>query len=118
VVGGEHHIGAVGKGVDRLGQISRPGVRVANKRATQRQQVVQVMRGVFGHAQRAESREIEMHFGGRFGAGCHLEFDLDAVDGVSFTGALDVDGRHDQRYLALRGTLAQTTTDVSSRTSL
>src|SRR6201999_1945764 len=69
-------------------------------------------------AQRAELREIEMHFGGRFGAGCHLEFDLDAVDGVRFTGALDVDGRDDQRYLALRGTLAQTTTDVSLRTSL
>ena len=59
-----------------------------------------------------------MHFSGRFGARCHLKFDLDAVDGVSFTGALDVDGRHDQRYLALRRTLAQTTTDVSARTSL
>ena len=112
VMRGEHHIGAVGEGVDRLGQISRPGMRIAHQCAAQRQQVVQVVGGVLGHAQCAESREIEVHFGRGFGTGCHLELDLDAVDGVRFAGAADVDGRDDQRYLTLRRRLAQTATDV------
>jgi hypothetical protein len=100
VVRREHHVGAVGEFVDRLGEIARPRVRVADQRATKRQQVVQVMRGVLGHTQCAESREIEMHFGRSLGARRHLELDLDPVDGVGFTGGLDVDSRDDQGYLA------------------
>ena len=38
--------------VDRLGQVVRPDVRVADERAPQGQQVVQVVGGVLGHAQR------------------------------------------------------------------
>ena len=53
VVRGEHDVGAVGEAVDGLGQIARPAVRVADQRAAQRQQVVQVVGGVLGHAQRA-----------------------------------------------------------------
>ena len=91
VVGGEHHVGAVGERVDRLGEVARPGVRVAHQRAAQGQQVVQVVRGVLGHAQRAEAREIEVHLGGRLGARRHLELDLHAVDGVLLAGLADVD---------------------------
>ena len=82
-------------------------MRVAHQRAAQRQQVVQVVRRVLGHAQRAVAREVEVHLGGRLGAGCHLELDLDAVDGVRLAGFADVERRHDQRDLAGRRRLAQ-----------
>ncbi len=90
-------------------------MRIADQRAAQRQQVVQVVGGILGHAQRAELREVEVHFGRRLGARRHLELDLDPVDGVGFTGARNVDGRHDQRHLALRRHLAQAATDMSFR---
>ena len=99
MVGGEHHVGAVGERVDRLGQIARPDVRVADQRPAQRQQVVQVVRRVLGHAQRAVTREVEVHFRRRLGAGRHLELDLDPVDGVLLAGLADIERRHDQRDL-------------------
>ena len=43
------------KRVDGLGEVAGPAVRVAHQRAAQRQQVVQVVGGVLGHAQRAEA---------------------------------------------------------------
>jgi len=82
-------------------------VRVANQRAAKRQQVVQVMGGVLGHTQCAESREVEVHFGRGFGTRRHLELDLDPVDGVGFTGARNVDGRDDQGYLTKGRRLAR-----------
>ena len=100
MVRGEHDIGAVGEGVYGLGEIARPSVRVTYQRAAQGQQVMQVVGGVLGHAQRAESREIEVHLGRRLGTGGHLELDLDAVDGVLLPGFADVDRRHDQRHFA------------------
>ena len=112
VVRGEHHIGTVGEGVDRLGQVARPGMRVAYQGAPQRQQVVQVMGGVLGHAQGAEAWEIEVHFGRGLGARRHLKFDLHAVDGVRLTGRLDVDGRDDEGYLAGGRGLAQPATHL------
>ena len=86
VMRGEHHVGAVDEGVDGLGEVARPAVRVTHQGATQGQQVVQVVRRVLGHAQRAVSREVEVHLGGRLGARRHLELDLHAVDGVLLAG--------------------------------
>ena len=117
VVRGEHHVGAVGERVDRLGEVARPPVRVAHQRAAQRQQVVQVVGGVLGHAQRAEPREVEVHLGGRLGAGRHLELDLDAVDGVRLAGFADVERRHDQRDLAGRADLPQPAAHLSLRSA-
>ena len=113
VVGSEHHIGAIGKGVDGLGEVAGPGVRVTHQRAAQGQQVVQIVGGVLGHAQRAEAREIEVHFGGRLGAGRHLELDLHAVDGVLLTGLPDVDGRNDDADLAGGRGLTEPATHVA-----
>lgn len=113
VVGGEYDVGAVGEGVDRLGEITGPGVRVAHHRAAQGQQVVQVVGRVLGHAQRAETREIEVHFGGRLGAGRHLELDLHAVDRVGFTGGFDVDGGDDDGDLAGGRRLAEPAADLT-----
>ena len=107
VMRGEHDVSAVGEGVNRLGQVARPRVRVTHQGAPQRQQVMQVVSGVLGHAQSPEAREIEMHFGGSLGPGCHLEFDLHTVDGVLFTGRSDVDGRDDDRYLTSGRGLAE-----------
>ena len=118
VMGGEHHVGAVGEGVDRLGEITRPGMRVAHQRATQGQQVVQVVSCVLGHAQRAELREVEVHLGGRLGARRHLEFDLHAVDGVRLTRLSDVDGRDDDRDLAGRRGLPETAAHLALRSAV
>lgn len=104
-----------GEGVDRLGEITGPGVRVAHHRAAQGQQVVQVVGRVLGHAQRAETREIEVHFGGRLGAGRHLELDLHAVDRVCFTGSCDVDGGDDDGDLAGGRRLAEPAADLTHR---
>ena len=98
---------AVGERVDGLGEIAGPAVRIAHQRAAQRQQVVQVVGGVLGHAQRAELREVEVHLGGRLGARRHLELDLDAVDGVRLTRLADVERRHDQGDLTGGPDLAQ-----------
>ncbi len=100
VVGGEHHVGAVSEGVDGLGQVPRPRPRIAHQGAAQGEQVVQVVGGVLGHAQRAELREVEVHLRGSLGARRHLELDLDAVDGVRLTGGGDVDGGDDDGHLA------------------
>ncbi len=116
-MGGEHHVGAVGEGVDGLGEIARPGVRVAHQRTAQCEQVVQIVGGVLGHAQRAELREVEVHLGGRLGAGRHLEFDLDTVDGQRLTRGGDVDGRHDDGDLTGGGLLAQAATHLALRTA-
>ena len=55
-------------------------VRVAHQGAAQREQVVQGVRGVLRHAQRAAVREVEVHLGRRLGARRHLEHDPHAVD--------------------------------------
>ena len=56
-----------------------------------------------------------MHFGGRLGAGCHLELDLDAVDGVLLAGFADVERRHDQGDLAGGPDLTQTASHLTLR---
>ena len=117
MVGREHDVGAVGERVDRLGEVAGPPVRVADQRAAQRQQVVQVVGGVLGHAQRAELREIEVHLRGRLGARRHLELDLDAVDRVLLPGFADVERRHDQRHLARRPDLAQPAPHLALRSA-
>ena len=56
-----------------------------------------------------------MHLGRCLGAGRHLEFDLDPVDGVLFAGVVDVDGGDDQRHLPQRRGLAEPTADLALR---
>ena len=115
VMRGECDIGAIGESVDCLGQISRPSSRVAHQRTAQGQQVMQVVSGVLGHAQRPETREVEMHFSRRLSAGRHLKFDFDAIDGVDLTGRGDVKGRHDDGDLARRGVLTESAPHLATR---
>ena len=96
VMRGERHIRLVGEQLDRLGQVAGPDPRVADLRAAQGQQVVQVVRGVLGHAQRPLVREVEVHLCGSFGAGGHLEHDPDPVQDFLLAGTGDVQGRCDQ----------------------
>ena len=56
-----------------------------------------------------------MHFGGRLGARRHLEFDLDAVDGVLLAGLTDVERRDDQRHLTRRPHLTEPTAHLALR---
>ena len=96
VVRREHHIGTVAERVDGLGEVLRPDVRVPHERAAQREQVVQRVGGVLGHAQSTELREVEVHLRRRLGARSHLELDLHAVDDVRLTRRRHVRRRHDE----------------------
>ncbi len=113
MVRGEHHVGAVGERVDGLGEVAGPAVRVADQRPAQRQQVVQIVGGVLGHAQGPVLREVEVHLSGSLSAGRHLEFDLDAVDRVCLAGGADVERRHDQRHFTGGRVLSQSASDLS-----
>jgi hypothetical protein len=61
VMGREGHSGLGGEHLDRLGEVSRPDVRVAYQGASEGQQVVQVVGGVLGHAERTLAGKVEMH---------------------------------------------------------
>ena len=61
VVRGEGDVGVVGEQVDGLVEVARPDAGVADRRAAQGEQVVQVVRGVLGHAQRPAVGEEEVH---------------------------------------------------------
>lgn len=91
---------------------------VADQCSAQGQQVVQVVGGVFGHAQRTETWEVEMHFGGSLGAGRHLKLDLHAVDCVGLTSLPDVDGGHDDRDLSRRRNLTEPAAHLLLRSAL
>lgn len=107
MVGREDHVGLAGEQLDRLGQVMRPDVRVADQGPAQGQQVVQVVGGVLGHAQRPAAGEVEVHLGWSFGTRSHLEDHPHAVHGQLLAGGGDGHGRVDQRDRAGRGGLAQ-----------
>ena len=96
-----------GEQLDRLGQVPRPDARVADQRAAQREQVVQVVGGVLGHAQRSLVGEVEVHLRRGLGARRHLEEDADPVEDFLLAGAGDVEGRRDQARRAGRRARAQ-----------
>ena len=118
VVGGERDLGLGAEQVDRLGQVAGPGVRVAHQRATQRQQVVQGVRGVLRHAQRLEVREVEVHLGRRLGPGGHLEDDAHPVDDLLLAGRGDLERRRDQGHRTGRGGLAEPGADLPARSTV
>ena len=107
MVRGERHVGLAGEQLDRLGQVAGPDPRVADLRAAQGQQVVQVVGGVLGHAQRPLVREIEVHLRRALGAGRELEDDADPVQDLLLPGAGDGAGRRDQAGRAGRPARAQ-----------
>ena len=115
VVRGERDIGAISEGVDGLGQIPRPRSRVTHQCAPQSQQIMQIVGGILGHAQRPELRKVEVHFGRRLSPGCHLKLNLDTINDVHLTGGGDVQGRHDDRDLAGRGVLPESAPDLAAR---
>ena len=115
VVRGEHDVELVAPQVDRLGEVVRPGVRVADHGAADGQDVVQRVGGVLGRAQGAEVGEVEVHLRRRLGARRHLEHDPHAVDRELLAGGGDVDRRGDQRRLTGGGGLPQPGADLSVR---
>ena len=115
VVRRERDVHTVGEVLDCLGEVARPDVRVADQRAAQRQQVVQVVSRVLRHAQCAVTREVEVHLGGRLGARRHLELDLDAVDRVLFAGRVTTTVGVDHRDLTGRRALTQPAADLALR---
>ena len=56
-----------------------------------------------------------MHFCWRLGSGCHLELDLDTIDGVYLAGSADIEGRHDHRDLPRRRVLPQAAPHLAAR---
>ncbi len=115
VVRGEGDLGAVREEVDGLGQVAGPLVGVPDEGTAQRDQVVQVVGGVLGHAQRREVGEVEVHLGRGLGARRHLELDGDPVDDLDLAGVGDVHGGGDQRDRPRRGQLAESAPDVARR---
>lgn len=118
VVRGEDHVGLASVACDRLGEVSRPAVRVAHERAAEREDVVQRVARILGHAQRPELRGVEVHLGGRLGPGRHLELDLDAVHDVRLARLADVEGRHDESDLPGRRRLAEAGPHLPERAAL
>ena len=113
----EQHLGP--GAVARQGRIEvlRPALRVAHRRAAQRQDVVQRPGRVLGRAQRPPLREIDVHLGRRLGARRQLEFDLDAVDDELLRVGIDQAGRRDQGHGAAdRHRLAESGIDLAERT--
>ena len=115
MVRGERDLRVVTEQVDRLGEVAGPRVRVAHQGAPQREQVVQGVGGVLGHAQRPALREVEVHLGRRLRAGSHLEDHADPVDGLLLAGGADLERGADQRDRSGRGGLPEAGTDLAAR---
>ena len=118
VVGGEGHLGPVREEVDGLGEVASPLPGVPDERTAQRDQVVEVVGGVLGHAEGGEVREVEVHLRRRLGAGGELELDGDPLQDLDLTGVGDVEGGGDERDGPRRRELAQPAADVARRAGL
>jgi hypothetical protein len=99
-VRGEDAVELAAPQVDGLGEVVRPGVRVADGGTADGEDVAQGVGGVLRRAQGVEVGEVEVHPGGGLGARGHLEHDADAVDRELLPGGGDVDRRDDEGGLA------------------
>ena len=113
MVAGEDHVRLVGVPLDGLVHVRRPRVGVAHLCAAQRVEVVQGVRAVLRHAERAQLREVEVELGRRLGAGRELELDLDAVHGERLAGPCHGVGRLDEGDRALGRHLAEAGVDLA-----
>jgi hypothetical protein len=77
----------------RLADIAGPGQRVANFRAAEGQEVVEIVRGVLCQIERFELRQVEMKFCGRLAFRGHLEHEFQAIDHACLARRLDQVGR-------------------------
>ncbi|HTC24501.1 MAG TPA: hypothetical protein VK688_09070 [Gemmatimonadales bacterium] len=80
VVGRERDIRLGSEQFDGLIEVTGPHPRVTDQSAAQREQVMQVVSGVLGHAQRPPVREVEVHLGRGLGTRRDLEDDPNPVD--------------------------------------
>ena len=80
MVAGERNIAAIKEGLERFVDVAAPAERIANFGTAWGVEVVQCGHAVFGHTHSAKVGEVEVHFGGRFGAGRELKLDANAVD--------------------------------------
>ena len=115
MVRGEHHLGLLSVAVERLGDVLRPVQRIADRRATQRVDVVQRRGDVLGHPERLHRGDVGVHLRGRFGVRRVLEDHLDAVDLELLDVLLDDLRRRDQPHAAGRHALAEALADVAIR---
>ena len=99
VVRGKHEVEIGAEEVDGLGEVAGPPMGVTNLCATDRQDVVQGVRGVLRRAKRVELGEVEVHLGRSLGARGDLEDHPNAVEHKFLAGGLDLDGRSDERRL-------------------
>jgi hypothetical protein len=107
VVGGEQDVGAVSEELDRLREVARPDPGVADHRATQGQDVVQVVGGVLRHAQGAQLGEVEVHLRGGLGVRGELETEQHPVQPFLLPGPRDLQSRWQQTRQPARGGEAQ-----------
>ena len=115
VVLAAHRIGLAAPHLQGLAEIFRPRQRVAHVGATERQQIVEVVRAVLRQVQQLVARNEEMHFRRGLGVRRHLEFEFDPVDAAPVSGRHDQIGRPQQRHRAHRHRLAEAAIDLSAR---
>ena len=110
-----HRLRLAAPHLQRLAEIFRPRQRVAHVGAAERQQIVEIMRAVFGEVQQLVARDVEMHLRRRFAVRRHLEFEFEPVDDALVAGRHDQIGRAQQRHRARRHRLAEAAIDLPAR---
>jgi hypothetical protein len=91
MMGREGDIGSVGEHLDRFRDVARPVPSVPYLSTAQGEQVMEIMCGVFRHAQCPSVWEEEVHLRGRLGPGRDLEDHPDTVQDLLLAGVSDVE---------------------------
>ena len=100
MVGGKDHIRFITEQVDRLSQILRPAMGVADDCSTEGEDVMEGVGGVFSSAEGLEAGEVDEHLRGSFRVRRHLEDHLDAIDGFGLIGRGDDGIRRNKGHCA------------------
>ena len=95
---GDLHVLAVER--NGLGDVACPCRAVADLGAPQRVEVVERTGAIFRHPKRLMLRQPCVHFGGRLGARCELEFQLHAINRQLFARLGDLVARRKKRHCA------------------
>ena len=117
MVAGKRNVAAIEEGLKRFVDVATPAERIANLGSAWGVEVVQCGHAIFGHTDGAKVGEVEVHFGGRFGAGCELKLDANAIDKQLGAGEFDRLGGSDEPAGAKGDAFAQAGVDMAPWTN-
>ena len=118
VVRREHDVGSAAEAVHGLREVARPDPRIPYQCAPDREDVVQDVGRVLGHAQRSAIGEEDVHLRRGLGARRELELHPDAIDRPLIAGRRDRVGWGDQRDGSGRRCLAKARAHLGGRSAL